>query len=483
MSDTLDNLSELPEIKNTQAFEPEKLQPPAVTEIVAEAARTVESAEQISKEATTGLPEMQTSTPLSPGKDQSVSRMKDENSSPAETEKKEKEKPASVMEAPGANRASPVTPEDRGRSMAMSYLANGYQSDLDFSKVRGTKDFYSAHVRDGKPGGYKQLEGEFRATVAKIAGGPEPAKDRVFTKEEVDSVLGKKAFSDFAKNGIPFRQADAVHALLDSRRSSAGIKEGPDKLDALKFVVESSNTKELDNTRIQSNGKDLATLGEVRQELSKLRSMEEKVKSDLQKNYGDKEAGRIMKSLDLPTVQHLAEKGLNKQEIEAFKAHMNERSPGGNKNWFRTEDALNSVAAINRGSETDKMLGLTASLTGGKKIDGATVYMKVETLKEEYDKSRARDFVKQDGPALDKGSGLDVSSQDPFTSRKEPVLNPSQQKEGAIESGAVDKEKLDVGKNQEKPTTGKDLSKDSSAGGGAENTVSPTKERQLELDR
>jgi hypothetical protein len=115
------------------------------------------------------------------------------------------------------------------------------------------------------------------------------------------------------------------------------------------------------------------------------------------------------------------------------------------------------------------MLALTATLDGGKKVDGASVYMKVETLQAEYERSEARKWATGRDPHVEETKSLDLGPQE----RKEPTL------EGSTPEGPA---KAELSAESGAPSKEKEQGRSAPVAESKERTSEPSRERQMERE-
>lgn len=238
-------------------------------------------------------------------------------------------------------RGDPLPPEKLGARLVQSYIMSTNHDTMKLdkgSKVSGVSMYIAV------PGKY----------------------DNAPSEKYIAQNLGNDTLKDFAKNGIPHRELDAIANVL---RTQANVKNGPapDRLDAVHLREIAMNVRESANTRIEHNGQQLCTVSELRQELAKVNNYEAQARAQLKDVLPEKDFEKAFKQLKLETVKDIARNGVDQPLVQQLKTQMAQKNPD-NPNWFKTEDSLNAITAAKEGR--GRVLEVSQSFEGKKEHTG-----------------------------------------------------------------------------------------------------------------
>lgn len=282
----------------------------------------------------------------------------------------------------------PPTNAQMGNEMLRSYIASTSPGGIDVkngSKLEDGMRTYVGVVRDptpnrimGKGGnldiGYLVVDGA-RLAMDKLEGRVAPP-----TEKEIEKHISRETLASFAKEGVPHREIDALHNKLTEASARLGVT-APDKLDATHLRQAATELKNDPSTVIRHKGEVLCTVGELRQELAKVNSMEAQAREQLRGVLPEKGFDAAFKQLDLRTVQDVAKNGVDRNLVSVVKVQMQEKSPD-NPGWFKTSDALNAVSAA-RSNLSGPSLISTSATAEGKRYEGAAVMVSVQDMRQE----------------------------------------------------------------------------------------------------
>ena len=301
------------------------------------------------------------------------------------------------------------------------------------------------------------------------------------TEKDIAKHIDKATLESFARDGVPHRELESLNSFLSSRAAQAGAQSAPDRLDSVHIRQVAMNLKSDPTTQIRHEGKVIGTVAEIRQELSKVNTLESQAKEQLRGVLPEKGFDTAFKQLDLRAVQDIAKNGVDRALVEQVKTQMNQKAPN-NPGWFKTTDAINAISTA-KSELSGKQLVSTSMVFEGKndKYDGAAVMLKVSDL---------RSQVQQAEKALGREQSTGAV---PVAARIEPTLGPDPSgltksanerlsseaaKPAAAESKATT---LDSEKTQEKSTT--TLDKPNEAATATQGPTKDTTERSNESQR
>ena len=232
------------------------------------------------------------------------------------------------------------------------------------------------------------------------------------TERDISKHIEKATLESFARDGVPHRELESLNAFLSARAAQTGAKEMPDRLDAAYFRQVAMDLKSDPSIQVRHEGKVIGNVAEIRQELSKVNALEAKSKEQLREVLPEKGFDSAMKQLDLRTIQHIADKGIDRALVEQVKAQLNEKLPA-NSPKFKTTDALNAISAAKSELSGKQLVGTSLAYDSkNEKFADAAVMLKVSDL---------RNHVERAEKSLGREPGPEKVS---LTTRKEPTLGP-----------------------------------------------------------
>jgi stage V sporulation protein SpoVS len=285
--------------------------------------------------------------------------------------------------------AKPPTDAQIGTEMLRSYIATtspGGISVKNGAKLEDGTRTYVGVVRDPTPNriisksgkvdvGWLVVDG-FKMAMDKLEGRVTPP-----TEKEIDKHIGRDTLESFAKEGVPHRELDA----LSNRLAEAAERQGlpaPDKLDAVHLRQVAMDLRTDPTTVVRHNGQAIGTVGELRQELSKVNTLEAQAREQLRGVLPEKGFDAAFKQLDLRTVQDIAKNGVDHSLVSQVKAQMQGKASE-NPGWFKTADALNAISAARSGLSGPSLISTGATVAEGRRHEGAAVMVSVQDLRAE----------------------------------------------------------------------------------------------------
>jgi len=282
----------------------------------------------------------------------------------------------------------PPTNAQIGNEMLRSYIATTSPGGINVkngAKLEDGMRTFRAEVRDPTPNriisksgkvdiGWLVVDGA-RLAMDKLEGRVAPP-----TTQEIDKHINRSTLESFAQHGVPHRELDALSNQLSEASARAGVP-APDKLDAVHLRQAAMDLKVDPSTVIRHKGEVLGTVAELRQELSKVNSLEAQAREQLRGVIPEKGFDAAFKQLDLRTVEDIAKNGVDRNLVSVVKVQMQEKSPN-NPGWFKTTDALNAISAARSDLSGSSLIATSASLEG-KRHGGATVMVAVQDMRGE----------------------------------------------------------------------------------------------------
>lgn len=342
-----------------------------------------------------------------------------------------------------------------GAEMLRSYIATTSPGGIHVKNGNSLEDgtrTYIGVVRDPTPNRIISKSGKvdvgwlvvdsFKMAMDKLEG-------RVIapTEKEIEKHIGRETLESFTKHGVPHRELDALSNKLAAAAERQGVA-APDKLDAVHLRQVAMDLKTDPSTVVRHNGQTLGTVGELRQELTKVNAMEAQARDQLRGVLPEKGFDAAFKQLDLRTVQDIAKNGVDHGLVTQVKAQMQEKASN-NPGWFKTADALNAISAARSGLPGPNLIS-TGATVEGTRYAGAAIMVSVQDVRNEVAVAartlgREKDLAvpaleqggtpKLSGADLRANTGLDATLSDARTAavqmRAEPTLQGSPRESAA----------------------------------------------------